>query len=100
MEMYVAQAGHHDVRAFIEEAMRTGVMLADVLGSILENLPEDAFPGEDPVEVLLEMVVGSVRPAADAAGGQTVRAATALLGAVSDRTLNDLRAAAALARRR
>jgi hypothetical protein len=86
------------VRAFVEEVLRTGLMLTDVLSLLLDELPEDAFPGESPGEALLEMLVGTIRPAADAAGAQTVRRATALLGAMCDRTMADLRAAAELAR--
>jgi hypothetical protein len=43
------------------------------------------------------MLAGTIRPAADAAGAETLRQATALLGAASDRVLTDLRAAAARA---
>ena len=78
------------VQPFVEEVLRTGVMLTDVLGSLLEDLPEDAFPGEQPGDVLVEMLVGTVR---------TVVEATALLGAMSDRFVADLRQAMALARR-
>jgi hypothetical protein len=66
-------------------------------GDLIEDLPEDAFPGEDSGEVLLEMLVGSITPAAVAAGPRAVAQTVALLGAVGDRTLDDLRAAAALA---
>jgi hypothetical protein len=88
-----------ECQEFVEEALRTGLWLADVLGVILDELPDDVFPGEEPAEVLLEMVAGSFRPAAEAAGRQAVREATALLGALGDRTLADLRAAATAARR-
>jgi hypothetical protein len=86
-----------DVHEFVEQVLRTGLMLVDVLSGLLDDLPEDAFPGEDPAEALLEMLVATIRPAADAAGVETVRQATALLGAVSDRTVSDLRAASELA---
>lgn len=88
------------VREFVETVLRTGFMLTDLLGNILDALPEDAFPGESPAEVLVEMLTGSIRPVADAAGPHAVLDATALLGAMGDRTLEDLRAAAELARRR
>jgi hypothetical protein len=95
-----SQPAHQDhVRVFVEEILRIGIMLTDVLGGILDDLPDDAFPGENNAEVLLEMVVGTIRPAADAAGARTVTQATALLGAVGDRVLRDLRAAAELAAR-
>jgi hypothetical protein len=48
--------------------------------------------------VLIEMLTGSVRPVALAAGARSVRHATALLGAMSDKTIEDLRLAAALAK--
>jgi hypothetical protein len=86
-----------DTRAFIEELLRTGLMLTDLFSSLLEDLSEDAFPGEDRGEVLLDMVTGTIRPAAEAAGIRTVREATMLLGAVQDLVLADIRTAVELA---
>ena len=83
----------------VEELLRTAFSLGDALSSLLEDLPEDAFPGEDPGIVLIEMAAGSSRPAVDAAGEATCRAATALIGAVRDRFIEDLREAARRARR-
>ncbi len=87
-------------RELIEELLRTGLVLTDLLASLLEEIPEDAFPGEDKGAVLMEMVVGSCRPALDAAGEQDCMTARALIGAIEDRVLDDLRAAAAIARDR
>ena len=86
-----------DVRALTEQALRTGIMLSSLVGDLLEELPEDAFAGEDEVEVLFEMLVGTIAPVAAAAGVAEVRATTALLGAMSDRVLADLHAAMRLA---
>jgi hypothetical protein len=86
-----------DVRALTEQALRTGTMLSRLVGDLLDELPEDAFAGEDQVEVLFEMLIGTITPVASAAGGAQVRATTALLGAMSDRVLADLRAALRLA---
>ena len=88
-----------DVRGFVEEIVRTGLILSDLLSRLLDDLPDDAFPGEDRVEVLLEMLTGTILPAASAAGPAPVRQARALLGAVSDRVMEDLRAALDLASR-
>lgn len=84
-------------RDLVEEVLRTALALEDVMVSLLDSLPDDAFPGEDPGLVLLEMVVGSVHPAATAAGPRECRTATALVGAVRERVLEDLRTAAAMA---
>ena len=86
-----------DVRALTEQALRTGMMLSRLVGDLLDELPEEAFAGEDQVEVLFEMLIGTIAPVAAAAGVDEVRATTALLGAMSDRVLADLRAAVRLA---
>jgi hypothetical protein len=85
-------------QALIEELLRVAFALQEVIGSLLEDLPEDAFPGEESADVLLEMFAGTCLPVVEAAGPARCREATALIGAVRDRILNDLRAAAELAR--
>ena len=87
-------------QALVEELLRTGLALTDLLASLLEEIPEDAFPGEDSGRVLIEMIVGSCLPAIEAAGERQCWAATALIGAIKDRVLDDLRAAAEIARER
>lgn len=82
----------------VQALLRTSLWLQDVYVSLLEATPDDAFPGEDPAEVLLEMLSGGACQAIEAAGLEVSRAATALIGAVMDRVLDDLRAAAALAK--
>jgi hypothetical protein len=89
-----------DARDFVWQVLRTGLMLTDVLAQLLEDLPDDAFPGEEPAEVLIEMLAGTFFPAAEAAGARTVQDATALVGALGDRAIEDLRRAAELAPRR
>lgn len=91
--------GADAAQVLIEELLRTALALGDVLASLLEDLPAEAFPGEDNAAVLIEMVVGSCRPAIEAAGEAECLAATALIGAVGDRVFHDLRTAALLARR-
>jgi hypothetical protein len=75
-------------------------MLSGLLSDLLDGLDEDAFPGESNSEVLVEMLTGTVRPVVDAAGRGAVEEATALIGAVADKTLADLRRALELARSR
>jgi hypothetical protein len=80
----------------VEEVLRTAMALEDVVVSLLDSLPDGAFPREDPGLVLLEMIVGSVHPAALAAGPRDTRTATALVVAIRERVLTDLHAAATL----
>jgi hypothetical protein len=82
------------------ELLRTGMAITDALGTLLDDLPEDAFPDEDPTEVLIEMLVGTCRPAIEAAGESTCMTAQALIAAIGERFLEDLRAAAELSRYR
>lgn len=90
--------GSDAARVLIEELLRTALALGGALASLLDDLPEDAFPGEDSAAVLIEMLVGSCRPATAAAGEPDCRRAAALVGAIRYRVLDDLRAAAELAR--
>ena len=86
--------------AFVVELLRTGLMLTDLMADLLASVPAGAFPGEDSGDVLVGMLAGSIRPAVLAAGPTTVMAASALLGAGGDRVVDDLEAAAEVARRR
>jgi hypothetical protein len=81
----------------VEEVLRTAMALDDVMTALLAEIPEGAFPGDDNARVLLEMVVGSVYPAARAAGPGAVRTTIALVAAIRERVLTDLRTAAELA---
>jgi hypothetical protein len=85
------------VQEFVGELLRTGLALVDLVSSLVEELPEGAFPGEDNAEVLIEMVAGSSRPALEAIGGSECRTATRLIETVWERVMADLRDAAALA---
>ncbi|HEY0280113.1 MAG TPA: hypothetical protein VGC32_17760 [Solirubrobacterales bacterium] len=87
-------------RALVEEVLLTAVALDDVMGALLDEIPEGAFPGEENARVLLEMVIGSVHPAARAAGPRDCQTATALVVAIRERILADLHAAAELSRER
>lgn len=87
-----------EVRVLVEEILRVGFALSDLLATLVEQLPEDAYPGENPAEVVIEMVTGSLVPVAESAGESVVREATALVGAVLDRVIADLRRAAEIAR--
>ncbi len=87
-------------QSLIEEMLRTALWLFDASASLLDDLPDGAFPGEDSGEVMVEMLAGSCRPAIDAAGDDGCRIAIELLTSIKENVLNDLRAAAELARRK
>ncbi len=85
-------------RELVEEVLRTGLALTDALGFLIDALPPDAFRGEDSGEVLIEMTAGSCADAVESAGETQCRETIALLTALRECFLRDLRAAAELAR--
>ena len=87
-------------RAFVTEVVRVGLMLVNMFDVMLEETPEEAFPGEDLGEVWLEMMTGTALPAAAAVGRDGVVQATALVGALADRVVADLQAALEIVRER
>jgi hypothetical protein len=87
-------------RGFVWDFFRTGLALTDLAESLIEMLPEDAYPGEEPGEVVLDMMTASIRPAVDAAGPKTVRDVRALISAAYDRVIADLEKTIELRRER
>ena len=86
-------------RSLIEETLRTALWLLDTSASLLDDLPDDAFPGEDAGEVMVEMLTGSCRSSIDAAGEPGCRVAIELMISIRENVLNDMRAAVELARK-
>ncbi len=83
---------------FVWDFFRTGLALTDLASALIEALPGDAYPGEEPGEVVLEMMTGTIQPAVDAAGADAVKGMIALMGATYDRVMADLEQAATLSR--
>lgn len=77
--------------------IRTAVVLEDVFASLLSDLPDEAFRGQDKAKVLFDLVVGSAEIATAAAGEEACHVAIALVGAIGERILADLHTAALLA---
>jgi hypothetical protein len=84
---------------FALELLRTGDMLAGLAIDLVEALPADAYPGEKPAAVVMEMITGSIRTALVEADPSDVRRAVELMREASDRVVEHLRLAHALRRR-
>jgi hypothetical protein len=82
--------------ALIEEMLRTAFSLGSVYAPLLADLPEGAFPGEDPGLVLIEMLAGSSLQAAQAVDKADWRSLTTLAKAVREAVLDDLHTVARL----
>jgi hypothetical protein len=87
------------VVAFTHAILRVGSMLFGVASDLIEDLPEDAFPGEDAAAVVLEMLIGTIHTAVREADPHELARATELVASASDRVLEHLRLALELRQR-
>jgi hypothetical protein len=87
------------IDGFALELLRTGDMLAGLAVDLVETLPAEAYPGEKPAAVVMEMITGSIRTALVEADQSDVQRAVELMREAADRVIEHLRLALALRRR-
>jgi hypothetical protein len=96
--MELASARDH-IESFVCQLLGTGSMLRGVVSDLSDALPADAYPGEEPMAVVLEMVCGTVRTALGSADAQDIRRATELIDLAGARVIEHLKLASELASR-
>ena len=96
--MDTAGANDH-IDSFVLELLRTGCMLTDIVADLVEELPKESYPGEEPAAVVIEMLCGTIATALVFADRRDVRRATGLIGLAAARTLEHLQLACDLSRR-
>jgi DNA-binding MurR/RpiR family transcriptional regulator len=99
MGMGPTQAEDH-IATFTEELLRTGYMVAELGANLVEATPADAYPGEEPAAVVIEMIIGSIRTTLAGADEPDVVRATELIAEARERVLEHLQLALAVSRRR
>lgn len=87
------------VSAFTLELLRAAVMLTGLADDLVDEIPPDAYAGEGPGAVFVEMVSGSIATAIDGAEPRDLLRATELISASCERVVEHLRLAAELSRR-
>jgi signal transduction histidine kinase len=87
------------VSDFTHELLRVGNLVFGVASDLVEELPPDAYPGEDPAEVIIQMVTGTIGTAVGDTDPAELERATELIGMACDRVLEHLRLALELSRR-
>ena len=87
------------VAHFTRELLGTGCMLFDLAADLAELLPADAYPGEEPGQVVLEMVIGTIATAIGDADPADLRRATELISEAAERVIEHLKLASELSRR-
>jgi hypothetical protein len=88
-----------EIGRFVLELLGTGSTLCELVSDLADALPVDAYPGEDPTHVVLEMVSGTIATALVSADPADVRRASELIRQARIRTYEHLRLAQALSRR-
>jgi hypothetical protein len=84
---------------FVLELLRTGYMLTELVMQLAEELPTEAYPGEKPATVVIEMLCGTIATALVSTNPQDVQQATELIRLAVARTLEHLRLACDLSER-
>jgi hypothetical protein len=92
-------AGDDHIEQFVLELLRTGYMLSSLVSELIEELSPDAYPGEEPAAVVIEMLCGSIRTALESSDVADVRRAAELIDRAATGTLEHLKLACELSRR-
>lgn len=88
-----------DIARFVVELVNTGAMLRQVASDLEDGLPDDAYPGEEPRAVILEMLCGTISTALASVDPRELRRATDLISLAGERTLEHLQLACEMSRR-
>jgi hypothetical protein len=79
--------------------LRAGWMLCGLAADLTEAMPDDAYPGEKPAHVVMEMMTGTIRTAIGSADERDLERATDLITEACDRVIEHLELALKLAER-
>lgn len=88
-----------EVRRFVFRLLGSGLALGDLVSDIVEVLPAHEYPGEQPAQVALDMLCGSVTTGFGAVDPADLRRAVELIEMAHDRAIEHLKLALALRRR-
>lgn len=91
-------SGDH-IEVFVFRLIGSGLMLSDLASDLSEALPADAYPGEEPAAVVLEMLCGTIATVLESVDPRDVRRATEIIDLAVERTREHLRLACAMSRR-
>jgi hypothetical protein len=84
---------------FVLSLIRTGLLLTDVAADLAESLPPDAYPGEDPGAVVIEMMSGTIRTVLETVDPDLVAEAASLMDLALDQVQEHLQLALCLSKR-
>ena len=85
--------------AFTEALLSAGSMLCGLAADLAEAIPPQAYPGEAPGAVVIDMIIGTIRTFLDGVDQREVRRASDLIAGACDRVLEHLQLALELSER-
>jgi len=94
-----ASFGEGHIDRFVLELLGAGSMLSELVSNLADALPADAYPGEEPVAVVLEMLCGTIETALASVDPRDVWRAAELIDLARARVLEHLRLARDLSSR-
>jgi hypothetical protein len=84
---------------FVLSLIRTGLVLTDVATVLAESLPADAYPGEEPGAVVIEMISGTIRTVLETVDPDLVAEAADLMELAVDQVEEHLQVARSMSKR-
>lgn len=87
------------VERFVFRLLSTGLVLGDLVCALAEALPADAYPGEEPTAVVLEMLCGTIATALGSVDTSELLRAAELIELAHDRSIEHLQLARGLSSR-
>src|SRR6202020_788789 len=84
---------------FVLSLIRTGLLLTDVAADLAEALPPDAYPGEEPGAVVIEMMSGTIRTVLETVDPDIISEAADLMDLALDQVQEHLHLALSLSKR-
>ncbi|HET6868035.1 MAG TPA: hypothetical protein VFH80_19135 [Solirubrobacteraceae bacterium] len=88
------------ISEFVLKLVGTGIWLSELAAELVEALPHDAYPGEEPGAVVLEMLCGTAATVLGSVDPRDVERATELIELARDRTVEHLQLTLEMSRRR
>lgn len=91
--------GDDHIDRFVLALLDVGSNLGELVCDLAEALPDDTYPGEEPIAVVLEMLCGTIATALKSVDPRDVRRASELMELARARALEHLQLACNLSRR-
>lgn len=87
------------ISEFALKLIGTGIWLSELAADLVEAIPDDAYPGENPGAVVLEMLCGTIATVLRSVDPSDVESATGVIELARERTVEHLHLTLEMSRR-